>query len=106
MAATGAHEDHLERLWDVIMRLADARKVTPIKDKVWIEHVGGKAWTLVVNGTKKNHVHDGFKILPYNAAIWWGDWLAGSFSPVEGMIAAGSLANVDTFISAVEKEIS
>lgn len=101
--AKNKNEEVLTRLWDGIMSLAEYRKEIPIKNKVWIANLPG--WKIVVNGTEREVTYDGFKIFPYNCAIWFGDWLAGSFSPFEGIIAAGSLANADSLIEVIKKQI-
>lgn len=98
--AAGA--DVLARIWEAIFKLAKVKKAAPIKH-LWVVQVGTD-WTLASNGTKQPVKHNGYRIPPYHCAVWFGDWLAGSFSPYEGVICAGSLANAETLITAIKAE--
>ena len=37
--------------------------------------------------------------------VWFNGWLAGMLDPGGGVIAAGELANEDTFIEAIDKKL-
>jgi len=62
-------------------------------------------WTIAINGTKQKHKvepadHMPVTIKPFEMAVWWCGWLAGILSPDGGILAAGGLANSDTFCAA------
>lgn len=40
---------------------------------------------------------------PFTWAVWWNGWLAGMGDPYTGLIAAGGLANQETFLQALKK---
>lgn len=60
-------------------------------------------WWIAMNGhktpTKDSH---GFEVPPFHAAVEYNGWPAGIISPAGGIIAAGSCANENTFIAALE----
>ncbi len=78
-------------------------------DGAWI-HKLDENWTIALNGHKtKQKTHPENCILcdipPFNAAIWWNGFLAGLLSFGGGTIAAGTEANEDAFLTAINKAI-
>lgn len=71
-------------------------------DDHWIFAINGKDETLEVrpDGTMSAKLEFG------HAAVWFNGWLAGIFTPYGGEFAAGSAANEDTFIEALDRALS
>ena len=74
----------------------------------WIAEVDDQ-WTLAMNG-HRNPVAvepDGCMavddLAPFTLAVWFNGWLAGFVTPTGGTIAAGELANEDSFIAALAR---
>ena len=95
-----------------IAELANTLGVEKINEfeGAWLHQLDDN-WTIAVNGHSKKIKCDpegtmGADIPPYSAAVWWNGWLAGLISPGGGTIAAGELANEDTFIEALERKIN
>ena len=66
------------------------------------EHQVDQHWLIKVNG----HEEPINGIKPYEMMVWYNDWPAGIVHPVHGgVIAAGTLANEDTFIAALDAAI-
>ncbi len=69
-------------------------------------------WHIAVNGhtqgVKAQPTRDDMEVEidPFCCGVWWNGWYAGTISPVDGVIAAGSAANEDTFIAAVQAAIT
>lgn len=59
-------------------------------------------WHVRLNGAGEEQ--DG--IPPFTASIEFNGWPAGLIDPAGGVIAAGELANEDTFIAAARAEIA
>ena len=67
----------------------------------WEHHVDDH-WLIKVNG----HTEPVGDIKPYEMMVWFNDWPAGIIHPITGgVIAAGTLANEDTFIAALDAAI-
>ena len=58
-----------------------------------------KNWKVEINPHEKEINH----IPPYNMAVLWNGWIAGIFSAHGGDIVAGSMANENTLIDAINK---
>jgi hypothetical protein len=71
-------------------------------DDQWIFAVNGKDEALEVRpeGTIGASLKFG------HAAIWFNGWLAGIITPYSGEFAAGSAANEDSFIAALDAAIA
>lgn len=70
----------------------------------WDREVG--PWHISLNrdcDTRRNS--DGMKVPAFSAALKFNGFPAGIIDPRGGIIAAGSLANEDTFIAAIKAEI-
>ena len=65
------------------------------------EHQVDEHWLVKVNGHKEP-IDD---IQPYEIMVWFNGWPAGIIHPNRGVIAAGALANEDTFIAALDAAI-
>lgn len=99
--------------FDRVVTLAEVLGVTKINelDGAWIEKIDSK-WTVAINGKEKPVTVDipnsmGISDLkPLHMAIFYNGWLAGLLTLTGGTIAAGSGANENSFIKAVETRIS
>ena len=71
------------------------------------EHQIDKHWWIAVNGHKtKKKTSNGVEVSPFNCYVEFNGFPAGIFDPVNGgVIAAGKLANEETFIKAIESQI-
>ena len=66
------------------------------------EHQVDEHWRIKVNA-REEPIDD---IKPYEMIVWFNGWPAGIVHPVHGgVIAAGALANEDTFIAALDAAI-
>lgn len=95
-------------LFDLIAQLCIGVGEAPIKDKVWTFKVDD-AWRFAVNGKREPldiAAADGCMgypdLKPYSCVVWYNGWLAGTFDPYGGIIAAGTCANEGTFIEALK----
>ena len=62
-------------------------------------------WTIWLNGheqPRKGGPRDDIEVPPYHCYIEFNGWPAGLVTPRGGTIAAGSAANEDSFIAAIE----
>ena len=67
-------------------------------------------WTIALNGHNQttDAAPDGAMkcpVPPFHVAVWWHGWLAGIVGPGDGDFAAGSGANEDSFIAAIDSAI-
>jgi len=64
-------------------------------------------WWIAVNGHKTTKkTTGGIDVLPFNCYVEFNGWPAGVFDPVNGgLMAAGSQANENSFIQALENKI-
>lgn len=74
--------------------------------KVW-RHTVDTHWFIVMNGNG-DEVTDGtdewkVPIHPYACAVWFNGFYAGEFDCKGGVLCAGSVANEDTLIEALNK---
>lgn len=101
-----------ENLFIVICDLHVALGLKPLKEmKQWTFKIDDN-WSFVINGTEE--MQKGAKpeedmmeidLPPVHCAVWWNGWIAGLFSPGGGAIAAGAMANAETFTEAVKAAI-
>lgn len=80
--------------------MATLSKPLPQIPGIYKIQVGG--WTIECHG-HPNQVIDGLG--PFQFRLHWNGWPAGFITPVGGLIAAGALANEDTFIEAMNHEL-
>src|SRR6266496_2814876 len=88
-----------------LAKLAERLKIAPLNSLpgLWELQLNDE-WWLAVNGHKESLTSShGNEVKPFNCYVEFNGWPAGYFSPHEGMIAAGALANENTFIEAVKK---
>ena len=63
-----------------------------------------KQWRVAVNGHKEAIKESGGReVPPYHAYVEYNGWPAGFLNPRGGTIAAGSCANEDAFIEAINR---
>lgn len=93
----------------LIADLAVSLGVENIKEKYpdcW-EHQIDDYWWIAVNGHKEaKKASMGIEVLPFHCYVEFNGFPAGIFSPFGGSIVAGKLANEDTFIKAIQKQIA
>ena len=61
-----------------------------------------KRWTIIVNGHREPKMWHDIEIAPFHCYVEYNGWPAGIFSPRGGSIAAGSEANEDKLIKAIQ----
>ncbi len=94
-------QDRVCTVFYAVSKLCEVLKEAPIKDKVW-EHKIDDHWFIKING----HSKEMQGIPAFHMTIEYDGFPAGILSPFEGTIAAGTEANEDTFIEAVEKKLA
>ena len=87
-----------------LAELANTLGASPIKDQVWTHQIDD-AWRVSVNGHDHARAIDGLHVEPYHFVIWYHGWPAGVMNPFDGVMAAGSAANEDALIEALEAAI-
>lgn len=94
--------------WVGCCMLAKKDGVVPIStapDGIYRRKFG--EWEIALNGTgeqkAKSEAHPALP--PFNAYVQFNGWPAGIIGPDGGPLAAGSAANEDTFIAAIEAEL-
>lgn len=61
-------------------------------------------WRIAFNGHQETRKDSqGFEVQPFCCSVWFNGWPAGVFNPVGGCIAAGTAANEDALIEAMER---
>ena len=96
--------DKIGSVMDGVMRLALARGVNAHDRLLVMDFPGsaGGAWKVKVNGTKSK----ADSIPPFYTAVEWNGWPAGLLAPMgDGMVCAGSEANEDTLLAALDLAI-
>ena len=84
---------------DGIRRLAD------LPDSIYRRQVG-ESWRVVFNGSEsKVTPEDAAELDPFHIYVEFNGFPAGVFGPFDGVIAAGTAANEDAFIAAIEAEL-
>jgi len=99
-------------MFDKMVQLGLLLGVRNIKDfeGAWVQKVD-EQWTFAINGKDETlEVRPdetmGARLKFGHAAIWFNGWLAGIITPYGGEFAAGSAANEDTFIAALDAAIA
>lgn len=68
------------------------------------EHRIDEHWEISMNGNKGTRKDSkGAEVSGFSVLVWFNGFPAGEIGPFDGIIAAGELANEDTFIAAVRK---
>ena len=90
----------------LICELAEKDKVGPLNKLpgLWVRDLD-EQWTLVANGHQRPLEHNGVAVPPFHFSVEFNGWPAGMFDAYDGCIAAGSAANEETFIAALERAI-
>ncbi len=72
-----------------------------------IPGIDGGTWWWAVNGKDEPRTPTGrtIEVPPYHCYLEWCGWPAGIFTPFGGEICAGSVANEDAFIAALQAAI-
>jgi hypothetical protein len=98
--------------FDKMAQLAIALGVTNLKDRegAWVHQVDDQ-WTIAING--KDHDVEvrpdgsmGATLQPFHAVVFYNGWLASLLNPYGGEFVAGSAANENTFIEAIDRAIA
>jgi hypothetical protein len=75
-------------------------------DGCW-EYRLDEQWEIAMNGHKEpRKCSFGVEVAPFHCYLQYNGWPAGVFNPRGGTIAAGSCANEDTFIAAIDAAIA
>ena len=101
-------EDKLCEAFALLAKLGNLLGVGPLNKHpgCW-EFKIDEHWTIAINGHKEPTMcFSGSELMPFHCYVEYNGWPAGVFSPFGGIIAAGSCANENTFIEAVEKRIT
>jgi len=88
----------------VVMKLAKYDKVVPITkfDNCWERQIDDN-WFIAFNGHKENKLTSTkVEVLGFTCYVEFNGFPAGIIDPSGGIIAAGEIANEDTFIEAIE----
>src|SRR5262245_46723537 len=96
-----------EPLFLYFAKLADKDGVAPIHNHkgCWERQVGD--WWFAINPhTRTTKCSKGADVEFGHAYVMYNGWPAGILNPFGGVIAAGSVANEETFIAALEKELA
>lgn len=96
-------DDQISDAFVAVMNYIGATGDYPIKGRVFERQVD-EHWYIAVNATDapaEAGPADGMRstVNPIDCAVWWNGWLAGSFNPHGGILAAGTEANEDRFIA-------
>lgn len=84
--------------------------LTELPDKIWIKKLDDN-WTFAIHANKdeKREIEpEGCMKCDAKAGeliVWWNGWIAGILTPFNGVLAAGELANENTFIEALDRAI-
>lgn len=91
----------------LIADLADKDDAAPVNKHpgCWERAVG--KWHISVNGHREPRKNaEGMEVPPFSAVLTFNGWPAGIIDPSGGVIAAGAVANEDTFIEALKTELT
>ena len=102
-------EDKLCEAFAVLAKLGNLLGAGPLnkREGCW-EFQIDEDWKIAINGHKEPtpcSMSD-VPLMPFHCYIEYNGWPAGVINPVGGIIAAGSDANENTFIEAIEKRIA
>lgn len=93
--------------WAGVCLLAMKDGVERIRDVpggIWRRDIGAH-WKVAMNGSAETRKFEGCPLDPYSIFVEFNGFPAGIINPAGGVIAAGSLANEDTFIAAIEADL-
>lgn len=95
-------------LFILLAKLAEKDGASPLTKHAgcWERQVG-EYWWIAVNGHRVPMIcSHGPSVPPIHCVVEFNGWPAGLFNPLGGIIAAGDVANEETFAAALEAEIS
>lgn len=104
-------EIDVQSLWEPIFALAEAEQAAPLNQYVGAWHCRiDDRWRIAVNAHnyRVDVTPDGAMAAtmePFQCAVWFNGWLAGTFNPAGGWFADGEAGNVRTFMAAVRKRV-
>ena len=102
------NEKPISEVFDLIATIGLKEHADPLSKYLegWRYRVD-EHWFIVVNGTKESIKYGKSKIPipPVNCWVEFNGWPAGLFDPFGGIMAAGSMANEDSFINALKRRI-
>ena len=95
-------------LFILIAKLAEKDGASPINKYAgcWERQIDPHWWISVNGHTEEKKNSHGGTVPPFNCVVEFNGWPAGLFNPYGGLIAAGELANEETFAAAVKAEIA
>jgi len=70
------------------------------------EHRVDEQWSIAVNAHLKTMKGLGVAVPPGNVYVEFNGWPAGFFTVYEGCLAAGTVANEETFAAALKKAVA
>ena len=99
-------------IWMLIADLAQHDGAAPMNkhEGCWVRRLDAQ-WVIAVNGhhePKRYETEDGpgGEVPPFTCSVDFNGWPAGLIDPAGGVIAAGSIANLDAFMAALRKAVS
>lgn len=104
-------EPQLTEVFDLLAQLGIAVGVAPIKGKVW-EYDVDDNWKVAINATEQGVTVEpkggmNVGVRPYECAVWWNGWLAGTVTPFDGVLVAHPEgANEAALLAAMRKRIT
>ena len=93
-----------------IIALVAVKSLIKLPVKKWVGSIN-EHWVIAIHANKGKEIEFEPKGAMGGKAefgimlVWFNGWLAGMIDPYGGVIAAGELANEDTFIEAIDKKI-
>lgn len=99
-----------ENVFDLIAQIAIADGDSPITKfpGCWHRKLDDE-WEIWVNGHREKMAiprHEELKVSPFHCYVEFNGWPAGVFTPFDGCIVAGKLANEETFIKALKNALN
>lgn len=97
----------IDRFWSLMIELARKTGAAPMNkhEGCW-EYQVDDAWKIAVNGHNEDKESGGVKVPPYHCYIEFNGWPAGLINPCDGIVADGSLANLEALNAALAGAIA
>jgi len=104
------------KVFDKMMELHDALRLPPLSKmpgRIWTCQID-KHWFIAVNGSIEIQTLgplDGSEhpmlcpVHPFHCGVWFNGFYAGEFDAHDGVLCAGTLANEDTLVEAIDAAI-
>ena len=96
----------IEDIWEQVFALAKADGVMPLNQFAgcWYRRLDEK-WAIAINAHYEEIEHPfadcPHKVPPFSIFVLFNGWPAGVIDPYSASIAAGAIANIDTFVAAL-----